>query len=140
MEHVDTEAHLLRTLGAWSAASMLGGAAMWLAARRTGSAALRSFARQQVAWGGVDAAIAAVGALRRRSNGPEQDHDRLRRILQLNTALDVGYVAGGLAMVALRERLGRLPRYSAQEALGDGWGIVVQGGFLLVLDATHAAR
>jgi hypothetical protein len=85
----------------------------------------RGFGRQTLVWGAVDGAIAGAGARRRASKGPT-DPSRLRRVLLVNAALDVGYVAAGAELV----RRGRWP--------GDGLAVVVQGAFLLVLDSAAA--
>ncbi|MBN1978402.1 MAG: hypothetical protein JW918_13475 [Anaerolineae bacterium] len=55
----------------------------------------------------------------------------LRRILLINTGLDVLYVAGG---VALALTLGADNPFWR----GNGWSIVVQGGFLFCFDLLHA--
>jgi len=117
----DAEAQLTRVLGGWAAASVAVGAA--LAARPV----TRGFGRQTAAWGAVDGAIAFVGSRRRARRGPT-DPARLRRVLLVNAALDVGYLAAGAWLV----RDGRWR--------GDGQAVVVQGAFLLLLDTTAAAR
>ena len=55
---------------------------------------------------------------------------KLRRLLWLNTLLDILYVAGGLGLRAIRGR--NEPAWR-----GHGWGIVVQGGFLFLFDLYH---
>ena len=118
---MSVEEDLTRVLGAWAAGSVAVGAV--LAARpRT-----RGFGRQTVAWGAVDGAIAWAGARGRRRRGPT-DPDRLRRVLLLNAGLDVGYLAAGAWLV----RDGRWR--------GDGAAVLVQGAFLLLLDAGAARR
>ena len=123
---------LTRTLALWSAGSVVGGAALAAVARGPRA---RGFARQAVAWGVIDGAIAAAGAAGA-ANGV-QDRPRetvaLRRLLLLNAALDVGYVGVGVALV----RAGRL---RGRDSVGDGLGVLVQGVFLLGLDLVHAAR
>lgn len=131
------EFELLASLGAWSLASMAAGSALRAAA--PDRPAVRAFARQQVAWGAIDAAIAGIGIAKRR-RGATTDAASLRRILRFNTAMDVGYVAFGAALAAGHRRIGDRSWYSPAQALGDGLGILVQGGFLLVLDASQAAR
>jgi len=123
---------LTRTLAAWSVLSLAGGAA--LALRRRGPRAA-GFARQSVAWGGIDLAIAAAGHLGARKGvvGRAGESAALRRLLLVNAALDVGYVATGAALVRARTVRGR-------DSVGDGLGVVVQGTFLLVLDLVSAAR
>jgi len=113
------EEQLTRVLGAWAGASVAAGGV--LAARP----ASRGFGRQTAAWGLVDAVIVGAGLLGRRRRGPT-DPARLRRVLLVNAGLDVGYLAVGAELV----RRGR--------RRGDGWAVLVQGGFLLVLDTTAA--
>lgn len=108
---------LMTTLAAWSATSVVGGAALWAAGRTDTQ---RHFGRQTLAWGMVDAAIAAWGASR-----PDPDVERLRTILLVNCVADVGYL--GLGAAAMRRGL-----------RGDGAAIVVQGAFLLALDSHYA--
>lgn len=122
---------LARALTAWSLASLAVGGGL-LACRAGGRA--DGFARQSVAWGAVDLVIAGLGS---RAREPEADEpaaaSALRRLLLLNAALDVGYVAAG----ALLWRAGRV---RGRDSTGDGVGVMVQGAFLLVLDSVCAAR
>lgn len=110
---------LVRTLGLWSAASIVGGAGLWATGR---SDTVRHFGRQTLAWGAVDAAIAGFGARR-----PPADIPRLRKILLVNCVADLGYLALGAAAVRRGWR-------------ADGAAILVQGGFLLALDSHYAYR
>jgi hypothetical protein len=112
-----TAAQLQRTFGVWSAASLIGGAALWAGGRHE---PVRKFGRQTFGWGVVNAAIAGWAARR-----PTPDTERLRKILMLNAVADVGYVSIG----ALMHRKGLRP---------DGAAVIVQGAFLLALD-THFA-
>ena len=116
---MSVEQDVTRALGRWAAGSLLVGGAL-AAVPRT-----RGFGRQTAAWGAVDGVIAVVGA-RRAARGRTTAPARLRRVLLVNAGLDVGYLAVGTALV----RHGRWR--------GDGWGVVVQGAFLLVLDTTAA--
>lgn len=117
----EVEQQLTRVLGGWSAGSVALGAALSLSPRT------RGFARQTVAWGAVDGAIAYVGARNRTAKGPT-DPARLRRVLLVNAGLDVGYLAAGTWLV-------QRPRWR-----GDGLAVLVQGAFLLVLDTAAARR
>ena len=112
-----TQTGLLRTLGAWSAVSIVGGAALWVAGRDDFQ---RTYGRQTLAWGVVDAVIAGWGASR-----PAGDVGRLRTILLANCVADVGYL--GLGVWVHRRGL-----------RGDGAAIVTQGAFLLALDSHYA--
>ena len=116
---MEVEERLTRALAGWAVGSIAVGAALAL------HPSTRSFGRQTAAWGAVDGAIAWAGSRKRARTGPP-DPARLRRVLLVNAGLDVGYVAGGVALV----RHGRWRQ--------DGWAVVVQGAFLLVLDSTAA--
>ena len=118
---VSVERDLVRVLGRWSVGSVLVGAVL-SADPRT-----RGFGRQTAAWGAVDGAIALVGA-RRQAAGRTTAPARLRRVLLVNAGLDVGYLATGAWL------LRRTPWR------GDGAAVLVQGAFLLWLDATAARR
>jgi hypothetical protein len=137
------EGTLLAILGAWSLASVLGGAVLWAAGHRGGRPALAAFGRQNLAWGAVDGAIAAWGWRGRRRRhvvlagaGPAmrdvqagQHARRMRRLTGANAVLDVGYVGAGAWLAT------RAPRRRA-----DGWAVVLQGLFLLLLDARYVLR
>ncbi len=103
------------------------------------------FGSQAILWGAIDGIIAAFGiygtrrSIRRAGEGDEaaataaakKDAQRLRRLLWINTGLDLLYVAGGLAWALTR---GADDPFAA----GVGWGIVVQGAFLFIFDLLHA--
>ncbi|MEI4270225.1 hypothetical protein TEK04_00675 [Klenkia sp. LSe6-5] len=125
MDPAAVETRVTTVLGAWAAGSVIVGAALPTSPR------LRGFGRQTAAWGAVDGAIAAVGTRNRRRRGPT-DPARLRRVLVVNAVLDVGYVAAGLVLL-------RGTPWTTDRWRGDGAAVVVQGTFLLALDATAAA-
>jgi carboxylesterase len=117
-------------------------AAVGLALILVGSGFWQGFGIQAAAWGSIDAAIALLGRRaavrsargRQGAAGSESartEGRRLRRILWINTALDVLYVAAGLALALT---LGR----RSVVALGHGAGVVLQGAFLLLFDLIHA--
>ncbi len=132
---VDFQRFLSLRLLLWSLLCGLGGLLLWI----SGDPFWRGFGLQATAWGAVDAAIALYGL--RGLTGklaaafdPAESARRtrwLRRILGLNAALDVFYIVGGLALALT---LGRSQPFSA----GMGWGIVLQGVFLLLFDSLHA--
>jgi hypothetical protein len=150
------ERELTGALGMWATGSVAAGAALNLTARLTDQPWLASFARQQIGWGAVDGAIAGFGAWRQRGQGPSgvsivddsdrptadamQQARRLHTLLKVNTALDVVYVAAGLATVAAARPLARRFGRTTGESIGAGVGVIVQGGFLLVLDGFFARR
>lgn len=107
----------LVVLGAWSAASIASGAALW----RAGSTpAVRSFGRETLGWGVVNAGRVALAMAR-----PAPEPRRLRRSLLVECVADLGGL--GLGVAALR----------AGHA-GDGAAILAQGAFLLALDSHYA--
>ncbi len=121
----------------WGILSVFSGLWLWI----TGDPFWRGFGLQSVAWGAVDAGIALYG-LRGLAGKLAAQFDPLetakktrwlRRILGLNAGLDVLYVGGGLALALT---LGRSQPFTA----GMGWGIVLQGAFLLLFDSLHALR
>ncbi len=134
----DFQDALSRRLLLWSTLSIVAGAIMLLA----GDAPWwRGFGLQAVVWGAIDAGIALFGqraSQKRQASappGPEttaREARNLRRLLWINTGLDVLYVAGGLLLVSTRGQ-------SDPFAAGTGWGIVLQGGFLFVFDLLHRA-
>lgn len=127
-------------VGSVVAASVVAGGAAGLAGRRRG--ALVGFGRQTAMWGAIDGAIAGVGAVARRRRGVLTDDQAaakartLRTILLANAAADVGYVVGGVVLTAQTRRGGQVLGMGP----GDGLAIIVQGAFLLALDASQARR
>ncbi len=118
----------------WSVASILTGIAV-----RRGNEFRRALGTQFIAWGVIDAAIAAGGqfaAERKQANATPQvevaQAQQLRRLLWFNAALDILYVAGGVFLFRSN------PRNPTRK--GHGAGIVVQGAFLLLFDFVHALR
>jgi carboxylesterase len=134
----DLYSALTRRLLRWSAVSILAGAILLLLDRPL----WRAFGTQALAWGAIDAAIALLGrwsSKRRRlayvdplaADVVRAEGDKLRRLLWINTGLDVLYVGAGLALaLTLGARSAALR--------GHGWGIAVQGAFLFFLDLIHA--
>lgn len=132
------------SLAVWGTGSAVLGTAALL---RGDSERTRAFGRQTAAWGLVDlgiAALAHVRASRRDRAMDDGDRARLHRLLVVNAVLDAGYVAAGAAVWAradsVRHRWPGARGYSAESLRGDGAAVVVQGGFLLLLDTLFAAR
>ena len=133
MSVAEAETQLLVELATGAAVSAVIGGGSWAVGHRVGRDSIAAFGRQTLAWAAVDAALAAGGALAARRRGEVRDSRArarlLRRVLLVNAGLDLGYIAGG-AVLALRR----------PERRGDGVAIMVQGRFLLWLDARHARR
>jgi hypothetical protein len=141
MEQRDLEAveeRLTSILLGWGVASTALGSALWVNGWRARRPELLRFGRQTAFWGATDAVIALAGARNRRRRGAmnaaeaTKQAKRLLAILGVNTAADIVYIAGGVRVIS---------RASAAQGtfLGmsraDGAAIVIQGAFLLVLDA-----
>ncbi len=133
----DFENILSRRLLLWAGVCTLAGMILML----VGDPTRQAFGLQAAAWGAVDGVIGWFGLKRtqKRLGKPSTDQDedteaqKIRRILWINNALDVLYVAGGTAIVYF---LGReVPFWR-----GTGWGIIVQGAFLFFFDLWHALR
>ncbi len=71
------------------------------------------------AWGFINSAIAMIGFLT-----PESDLESLRNLLLINAGVDVLYIAAGAYMLSRAEAYWQ----------GAGWGVILQGTFLLVFD------
>lgn len=121
----------------WSLLSLLIGALLMMSE----DVFWRGFGLQAIVWGIVDGVIAAFGW---RSAGRKEaalmtweqvgaEAGKLRRILWINAGLDILYIAGGVALVL---------KVSAENLFwsGTGWGIVIQGAFLLFFDIFHARQ
>jgi len=130
------QGRISRHLLIWSALSVAAGVALLFAAPFW-----RGVGVQALVWGVIDAAIAGFGllTLRRKRNRPDagrpdvlaKETRNLRRLLLINAGLDVLYiVAGGVVLYA----------FTTEFARGNGVGIIVQGGFLLLFDTFYALR
>jgi hypothetical protein len=71
------------------------------------------------AWGFINSAIAMIGFLT-----PEPSLETMRDLLLINAGVDVLYIAAGAYMLSRAE-----PYWQ-----GAGWGVIIQGTFLLVFD------
>jgi hypothetical protein len=118
-----------RALLAWGVGSIAAG----LAGVPSRNRVVRHAGLQSIAWGAIDAALGLCsrrGASRQIAAGAADAATHARRfraIVLVNTVLDVGYLAGGWALV--RSARGRADR------AGAGLGIMAQGLFLLLFDA-----
>lgn len=136
------ERQITTLLSVWAAGSVIKGGAIALMGKRAGRRQWLTFGRQTAMWGAVDALIAGAGALSRSRRGDltqdevDAEARKLRNLLLINAAADVVYIAGGAHIAAHAGRDGT----SFRMTRGDGLAIVIQGAFLLALDATYAKR
>lgn len=119
---------LVHRLMRWGAASVIVGGALAVAPRT------RSFGLQTAMWGAVDVALALIA--RRGRSVPSRR--TLRRVLLVNTALDIGYVATGASLAVRTPSFGG--RLSPAAARGHGVAVVIQGAALFVIDLAAARR
>jgi hypothetical protein len=84
--------------------------------------------QQAIGWGIVDALIALLAG---RFSTKPLSGKALRRILLINAGLDVLYMLGGFLFA-------RTKGAADEKRRGQGWGIVLQGLFLLKFDLIHA--
>lgn len=130
---------LTRRLLAWNIPNIVAG--LWLT-RQAGF--WRGFASQAIGWGFISVCIAVIGRMltRRRylilddpyaTDVMVKETRNLRRILWINTGLDVLYMLGGWHFARTRGQADEARR-------GAGWGIVLQGWLLFVFDLIHARQ
>ena len=139
------EREITTLLSVWAVGSVVKGTAIALLGKRLGRKQWVRFGRQTAMWGAVDALIAGAGALSRSRRGEltqeavDAEARKLRTLLLINAAADVVYIAGG-AHIAFHAKPGPPEKTSFRLGRGDGLAILVQGAFLLVLDATYARK
>lgn len=139
------EREITTLLTVWAAGSVIKGTAIALIGKRTGRKQWMRFGRQTAMWGAVDALIAGAGALSRSRRGTltqeevDAEARKLRTLLLINAAADVVYIAGG-AHIAFHAKPGPPEKTSFRMGRGDGLAILIQGAFLLALDATYARK
>lgn len=119
----------MRVLGAWSVLSMGTGTYQLLQIDpRT-----KAMGMQNLLWGAIDGGIAAYATydLRKKiASGKlnwQEEKLAFRKILLINTLLDVVYVGVGLTLMQSKKPV----------LQGHGQGILIQGGFLLGFDAIN---
>ena len=118
----------MNVLLGWSGASVLAGSVMLFHE----SDITRNFGIQNIAWGAIDGGIAffAKRSLARKRNSSislQKEQQSFRKILLVNTLLDIVYIGVGGALAA-----------SGKDKLkGHGYGIIVQGAFLFLFDGIN---
>ena len=101
----------------------------------------KSVGNQFITWGAIDAMIALGGDIGTRNRIADMENPglpeikakesrNLGRILWINAGLDVLYILFGRFL--MRRDKGNC------QTKGNGFGIIIQGGFLLIFDVIHA--
>ncbi len=121
-------------LGAWSGVNMIGGGIGWATAPNQ---EMRSFHQMNLFWNTVNLGISVAGLVKARKESTKlsfaetiRQQERVEDIFLINAGLDVVYIAGGLV---LRSESKTNLEYQDQFK-GFGNSLLIQGGFLLVLD------
>lgn len=109
------------TLNGWAMANIATGSVLALTEEDPQRAA---FHQMNAGWNTVNLALATASLLRDQPVEPS----KLAKVFWINTAVDVGYVAGGLLLRQQGVQQGR------PEWVGWGESIAVQGSFLFVFD------
>ncbi|NDJ52877.1 MAG: hypothetical protein GYB68_07325 [Chloroflexi bacterium] len=135
----DFQQHISQRLLIWSVGSIVAG----LVTLASGKAIGRGLGIQNITWGAIDGLIAIFGlrAANQRMADPEamspeteaRETENLRRILWINTGLNIGYLLTGAAILLTRGR-------ENEEARGHGIGVLIQGSFLFVTDLLSLAE
>ena len=131
---------LITRLAMWALFSI--GAGLFMSRAR--SLEVQGAGKQFVGWGMVNAVIAAAGRIfgrRQRQHTAGSDLEivaqretrSLSRLLWVNAGLDIFYVLGGALLMGTRGRRDKSWR-------GQGFGIILQGGFLFFFDVWHALQ
>ncbi|MGB9597187.1 MAG: DUF6992 family protein [Candidatus Poribacteria bacterium] len=129
---LDFQKKLTNRLLIWSGSSIVSGSILVFLENQF----LKGFGIQAIIWGIIDAFIALIGKynIRKKSSSltsSEQlvkEAGKLRRVLLINTFLDIFYVAFGAVLAFVSKDL---------FWQGNGIGIVVQGAFLFFFDLIH---
>lgn len=127
-----------RLLIGWNVLNIIGG----IAASRRKSLQTKGMASQAVGWGIINILIGIFGNLatekrvEKMSNpySPDivtRETDNFKRILLINSALDVIYIFAGQRFAQTRGKRNPMMR-------GIGYGIILQGAMLFVFDIVNA--
>lgn len=118
----------MNVLLGWSGASVMAGSTMLF----HDSITIRDMGIQNMAWGVIDAGIAlyarhSISSKMISDISVQKEKQNFRKLLLVNSLLDIVYVGIGTAMTA-----------SGKEKLkGHGYGIIIQGAFLLIFDGIN---
>ena len=119
-------------LGSWAAGNIVLGGVM--AGRTSGET--KAFHQMNMYWNTVNLAIAGFGYYSAMKESPSSEfwetlsaQHSIEKILLLNAALDIGYIAGGFYLIERGKRLGK------EQLTGFGKSVILQGAFLMSFDA-----
>lgn len=135
VRHNKISSAAITTLAGWSAASMASG----LIGQNNSEGDVRQFHKRNVLFGGINLAFSGLALLRThyeaaRGYTPAETFKRTastQKVLLFNAGLDLAYLAYGLYT---RERAFRYTGDKRDRLRGTGNSLLVQSGFLTVLD------
>jgi hypothetical protein len=109
-----------RPLLIWGAISMIAGLFFFLST----SELINGILFQAFLWGLIDGIIGLIAYLRKK----EFNLEKIKKILLVNVYLDILYVVIGILLVLLGGNA---------FLIGNGYGIIIQGLFLFIIDLIH---
>jgi len=123
-------------LGSWAVANIASGAVL----RGQTSGSTQYFYEMNMFWNVINLGLAGAGLYGSYTADPAsfdlwgtfQEQQNIEKILLFNAALDLGYMAGGAYLMERSRRVDNKP----ERLKGYGRSLILQGGFLLVFDAT----
>ena len=98
------------------------------------NASLKGCAFQFLIWGLIDALIALAPPFFRKIRGKRhiENLTKLKKILLINSFLDLGYIAiGTIIFIGI---------FNINEYNGHGIGVIIQGSFLAIFDTYYAVK
>jgi len=121
-------------LGGWAVGNLASGIVGM--SQREGSD--KAFHQMNAGWGAINLTLAGLGYWSALQGDPQsfsgfealQAQHRLQKIFLFNTALDVGYMLGGLWMIERSKNVSS----NADRWKGFGQSIILQGAFLFAFD------
>ena len=89
---------------------------------------------QFLIWGFIDALIALAPPFFRKIRGNKhvENLTKLKKILIINSVLDLGYIAIGIIIF--------IGIFNINEYNGHGIGVIIQGSFLAIFDTYYAVK
>ena len=117
-------------LTVWGISSMIGG----LTFIYFDNPFMNAIGFQFLIWGLIDTLIALAPPLFRKLRSKEHTGNlsKLKKILIINSALDLGYIAIGIIIF--------IGIFNINEYNGHGIGVIIQGSFLAIFDTYYAVK
>ena len=125
---IETEISFILTV--WGISSMIGG----LNFLYFDNPFMDAVGFQFLIWGLIDALIALAPPFFRKIRGKRhiENLTKLKKILLINSVLDLGYIAIGIIIF--------IGIFNINEYNGHGIGVIIQGSFLAIFDTYYAVK